>query len=277
MKRDIRLIALDLDSTLLTSDKELADRDRNALERAASAGIEIVPATGRFYGMMPSVIRDLPFINYAITINGACVYDIRNDSVISAEEMPVPLALKIMTYLDGFDVIYDCYKDSRGWMTRALWEKSGEYARIEHFRRLLKSARQPVDDLKSFIESEGGGVQKISIYAKDLSLRARLMKDLAERYPEIAVTSSVVDNIELNIMSANKGQALEHLCSYLGFGTEKSMAFGDGLNDVTMIRTAGIGVAMANSAPEVLEVADHVTADNDSCGVARALEELLFC
>ena len=76
---DIRLITLDLDGTLLNSKKELSPENAAALQWAADQGIEIVPTTGRFYGGMPEIIRNLPYLHYAITINGAQVYDVRND------------------------------------------------------------------------------------------------------------------------------------------------------------------------------------------------------
>ena len=80
--RKIKIIALDLDGTLLNSNKELTPRNLAALNSAADAGIHIVPTTGRFYGGMPEEIRQLPFIKYAITINGAQVSDISADEVI---------------------------------------------------------------------------------------------------------------------------------------------------------------------------------------------------
>ena len=73
---DYRIIALDLDGTLLNSNKELTDRSRAVLEKAAAAGIEIVPTTGRFYKGMPDAIRQLPFIRYIIAMNGAEVRDL---------------------------------------------------------------------------------------------------------------------------------------------------------------------------------------------------------
>ena len=78
MKKDIRIISLDLDGTLLDSQKRLSDANRAALEEAAAKGVHIVPTTGRFFGMMPQAVRDLPFVRYAITINGAQVYAIGN-------------------------------------------------------------------------------------------------------------------------------------------------------------------------------------------------------
>ena len=109
----IGIVALDLDGTLLDSQKRLSAANRAALERAAAEGVQIVPTTGRFFGMMPAVVRDLPFVRYAITVNGAEVYDRVEDKVIAREEIPRLKAVEIMELLDGYDVIYDCYRN--GW------------------------------------------------------------------------------------------------------------------------------------------------------------------
>ncbi|MBR1659427.1 MAG: HAD hydrolase family protein, partial [Oscillospiraceae bacterium] len=85
----MRLIALDLDGTLLNSAKELTPRNRAALEAAAAAGIEIVPSTGRFYLGIPEAVRALPFVRYAITINGAQVWDIRGERSLYASDVPL--------------------------------------------------------------------------------------------------------------------------------------------------------------------------------------------
>ena len=97
----IGIVALDLDGTLLDSQKRLSDVNRGALERAAAAGVQIVPTTGRFFGMMPAAVRDLPFVRYAITINGAQVYDRVEDRVVVREEMPLDTAIALMELLDG--------------------------------------------------------------------------------------------------------------------------------------------------------------------------------
>jgi len=81
--------------------------------------------------------------------------------------------------------------------------------------------------------------------------------------------------VEINGARANKGAALQSLCARLGFGTSAAMAFGDGFNDLTMIRQAGVGVAMANSVQTVLDAADLLAPSNDEDGVARVLEPLL--
>ena len=97
---DYKLIALDLDGTLLNSDKHLSAENADALQLAADSGAQIVPTTGRFFGGMPQVIRELPYLRYAITVNGAQVQDIRTGRSIYRAEIPLPRALAIMEYLD---------------------------------------------------------------------------------------------------------------------------------------------------------------------------------
>lgn len=273
--RIIKLVALDLDGTLLRSDKTLSKRNLAALKAAYEGGMKIVPTTGRFFSMMPECIRDLDFIEYAITINGACVYDVKSGTSVYEAELPVETAEKIMEYLDGYDVIYDCYMNNAGWMTRSLWNKADEYAPDIYYQRLIHDFRTPVDDLRSFIHEAGKGVQKIQFFAKDMALRKELMDSLSERFPELSVSSSVRNNVEINAGAANKGDALAALCRHLNFTTDNVIAFGDGLNDLSMIKTAGIGVAMDNGCNEVRLAANRIALTNDEDGVAVILFDLL--
>ena len=104
-----RLIALDLDGTLLDSQKRLSPRNRAALERAAARGIEIVPTTGRFYAGMPESVRMLPFLHYIIAINGAQVTDLTTEKTLYRAEIGCQEAVSLLRYLDKWGVLYDCY------------------------------------------------------------------------------------------------------------------------------------------------------------------------
>ena len=273
--RDIRIIALDLDGTLLDSGKNLSEVNRAALAAAAKRGILIVPTTGRFFGGMPESVRALPFVRYAITVNGAQVYDRETDTAIVREELPLDTALAVMRYLDGFDVIYDCYQDNWGRMTAAMQERAADYAPDAHYLKMIRELRKPYPDLKAHLEEEGHDVQKIMLFARDIAVRSKIAEGLRERFPQLAVTASTWNNLELNSANAHKGLALQRFAEHLGLGLENCMAFGDGANDLTMVRMAGLGVAMSNACPEVLAAADHVTLSNDEDGVAAAIR--LFC
>lgn len=271
----IKLIALDLDGTLLDSEKRLSERNRAALEKAAAKGVHIVPTTGRFFGMMPEAIRALPFVRYAITVNGAQVYDRETDSALARAEIPVATAIAAMEVLDGFDCIYDCYQENWGWMTDAMQRKAADYAPDAHYLRMIREFRRPVPELKAHLAAKGADVQKVMCFARDAADLPAIRDALAARFPELVLTRSTPNNVEINHALAHKGEALRRLCEALGFGIEHAMSFGDGLNDLTMVRDAGLGVAMANSAPEVLAAAKHVTLSNDDDGVAAAIERFL--
>lgn len=274
--RKIRIIALDLDGTLLNSNKELTPGNFAALQKAADAGIEIVPTTGRFYGGMPEVIRKMPFVHYVITINGAAVYDVRKQQDIAKAEIPMQKDVEIMEYLDTLPVIYDCYMDNWGWMTRAMWEKAEEFAPNAHYMKMIKELRTPVPELKTRLKETGHDVQKIQFFVQDMKLHGELLQSLPMQFPTTAVSTSVSNNIEINDRHANKGEAIGKLAAYLGFDISETMSFGDGLNDLSMIKAAGIGVAMANACSEVLAAADEMTLDCDHDGVAAGIKKFIF-
>ena len=165
---DIKIIALDLDGTLLDSEKRLSGVNRAALARAAERGVLIVPTTGRFFGMMPPAVRDLPFVRYAITINGAQVYDRETDTAIVRDEIPLDRALGVMEVLDRYDVIYDCYRQNWGWMTAALQEKAADYATNEHYLKMVREFRKPVPELKAHLRetADQGDVQKVMLFGR---------------------------------------------------------------------------------------------------------------
>ena len=275
-KQDIRLIALDLDGTLLNSQKQLSPRNLAALTRTAELGTEIVPATGRFFGGLPEAVRALPFLHYAVTINGAFVCGLPGGAPIYKAEIPWRDAVSLLRYLDEWGVVYDCYADNAAWITASMRERVHEYVRDPIYLDLIQRLREPVEDLAAFLTERKLDVQKVQVYPGDPEKRLALLRAMPEAFPAMLATSSIAENVEINAAAANKGQALLALAGHLGLRPEQTMAFGDGLNDVTMLRDAGVGVAMGNAADEVKAVADVVTASCDEDGVAQTLERLLL-
>jgi len=272
----IKLMVLDLDGTLLNRDKELSPGNYAALLRAAEAGIHVVPCTGRFFRAMPQAVRELPFLRYAITINGAQILDVSADRVLHQALIPPGEAEAVFDALDRLDGIYDCFQDSWGWMDRGLQSRAGEYIRDPHILAMVRNLRAPLEDFRAELRRRNRGVQKIQIFFRDPELRLQSLQELPRQFPGLSITSSLPNNIEINSARANKGDALLVLCRELGIERECTMAFGDGLNDVTMLRTARIGVAMENADPAVKAQADYVTASNDRDGVAKAIRRFCF-
>lgn len=267
-----KLILTDLDGTLLRDDKSLSPANRAALVRAAAQGAEVVVATGRFFGGIPRELLELPFLRYFILMNGAKVYDRREDRVLYRSEIPLAQAERVMDLLEPLDCTVDCYQNDVGWMERRYFDHLDYYVTDPVSRAMVRSHRRPVDDLRAQVRAGGDTVQKMQAYFPHLELRPRVMALLRREVPGVVQSVSLPTNLELNAAGATKGAALAELCRALGVDPLDTAAFGDGTNDVSMLAAAGVGVAMANGAPETRQAADLVTVSNQEDGVALVLD-----
>lgn len=275
MKRnEIKLIAFDLDGTLLDDGKNVPDENLRALEKAKEAGIELVPATGRLYKAVPDFLKDI--CRYFMLINGAKVYDSREDRVVYEAYIPWDLAMQIYSYGDSLDVIYDAYIDDNAYMSQNMWDMFSDYMVDKNYAVSMKQLRTPVEDLKKKVFDGRCSVQKAQYFFKDLDERDAQLRVLKEKFPRINPTVSLGSNIEINIREANKGAGLAAVCRDAGIDIQNAVAFGDGTNDLAMIVAAGTGVCMKNGASECRDAADIVTEyDNNSAGMGREIEKLL--
>ena len=215
-------------------------------------------------------------MRYYILINGAKVYDAREDKVLFSAELPNELALALFSHAEEIGCLYDCYLRDKGLMSRGLYDALDEIVENKVYLEYMKSIRKPVENLKELIREDGGPVQKVQYFFKDMEERKRQLATLADRFPGTKVTSSVPMNIEINAANASKGPALEALCKHLGFTAENAAAFGDNTNDLNMVQAAGRGVAMKNSDAVLIAAADIITPfDNNEAGVGRMIMEFL--
>ena len=206
----IRLITFDLDGTILDDDKRLPEENRLALTAAAERGVVLVPATGRIVRGVPESIRCLPFVRYYIVSNGAQVYDAGEDRILYHGDIPAELAVRVCEYMDTLPVLYDCYQNDMGWMSRDHYERLLPFFTEEpHMRELVERLRVRVDDLKETLAQRGEPVQKLQMYFRpeELALRPGIMAELPRRFPGLTATTSVSNNIEINSDRAGKGKA----------------------------------------------------------------------
>jgi len=269
------VIFLDLDGTLLDSEKKLIKKNMDVLTAAWEQGAYIVPATGRLFLGMPAELRAQPFIRYAAAVNGAQIYDAVEDKTIAKVEIPIKRALEIYDMMDSMPGIYDCYAENWGWMERDILKNADKYIADPHHLQIVRDTRSPVDGFKTYIAEHFASIQKAQIFFRDREARAQAMAELTEKLPDCSVASSMPGNIEISAGKANKGDALRYLCEYLDVPIENSIAFGDDLNDIPMIEAAGTGVAMGNANDAVKAAANMITLTNNEAGVADALIKLL--
>ncbi len=273
---DCKVIAFDLDGTFLDGAKRIPPKNLEALAAAAERGIMPVPATGRIYDGIPDELRSLPFMRYYICINGAYVYDAREDKVIHEANIPLDTALEFYREMDKQPVMYDCYQDNFGFITQSMYDNAESYVFDPGILRLVKKLRTPVPELKEYLTEKGESVQKLQVYFADMELRARELSRLPRLFPELLFSTSVSNNIEVNSRAAGKGNGLAALCRALGIDTAQCAAFGDSSNDDDMLRAAGLGIAMANALDSTKRAADVMTLSNDEAGVAAGIEKYIF-
>ena len=272
----IKLVAFDLDGTLFNDKKEVTPETFATLERAAKMGIEIVPATGRFWNAIPESIKAMKFIRYMISLNGSEIFDVKEMKSLASFTIPIERAETLCRVCDELPVLYDFVSDGQGYMKREHHERIPEFMILGEWQvKVMRDLRIPVDDIYGVLRQQKG-VQKMQIYTTDKILRENLLKSLPYVFPNVLFTSSVPNNIEINDPKANKGDGLKFLAEHLGLPAESTLAFGDGLNDMSMIEYAGIGAAMSNGVPELKAVADYIAPDNNNNGVAEGVKRFCF-
>lgn len=272
---DIRLIAVDMDGTLLNSKKELTERSLNTLREAHNHGILVVPSTGRMAQGLPEYIKQLSFVRYIITINGGVVWDLQENVSLHEANIPYERAIEVMEFVQKYDAINDCYCNGEAIMDRRFMDLI-DYHIPDALAAVIRRSRKLVDGYIDFMRNKHADIQKIQMFFHDNEKRLAAIQELTEAFPELTLACSQTFNIELNAASANKGNALTILCRQLGIDIEKTMAFGDGGNDKAMLLAAGYAVAMENGTDDIKAVADYVTQSNDEDGVACAIEKLIF-
>lgn len=275
MEHRIKMIGLDLDGTLLTDKKELTDRTKAALRRAIELGITVLVASGRPWMGVPEELRNFPGMRYALTSNGARIIDTKDDRVIEEHLLSPELALKALAVCGKYDTLQEVYFDGQGYAPEDQMAYVEKYHRNPSMCEYMRKTRLPVKDIRKLVEQENRGLDKVQALFADMDERETAWKEL-EQEKGLELVGSLQYNIEINAAGVNKGTGLVNLGRMLGIRRKEIMAFGDGDNDIAMLREAGFGVAMANADEQVKAAADYITLSNEEEGVAEAIERLVL-
>jgi Cof subfamily protein (haloacid dehalogenase superfamily) len=261
---NVKLIAFDLDGTLLTSDKTITERAERAIKALSNLGMAMMPCTGRPPRNTKHYVEQLG-LAHAFVFNGAGIYNAASDTTTYRHCFEQATALEVLEKMrERFPDVIAGMEASHGWYLDTgyyEWRKTQPY--------LPNQEPHGVGDVREFI-----GEGTVKIYFRNPGLTAKEMS-LALTGVETYFTWSSESLLEVMAPKVNKREALVHICMELGISWQEVIAFGDEHNDQGMLLWAGLGVAMANAKSEAKEVADFITASNDKDGVAEVLEAVL--
>ena len=268
------MVASDLDGTLLNKNKEITPRLFEALEKLNELGIYFVPSTGRPFGTVPKAIKELPFLKYVITSNGATIYDATEQKNIIENYLTPEAVDAVIEVAKELPIITEYFIEGKAFIAKAVYDDLSPFDLTESHEFYIKNSRTPVEDFWNEMKRNNAVLENINLVFKDMELRKEIW-DRLKALGLASVTAATTKNIEITSLYATKAQALEKLCEVLGFSRENVLAMGDGDNDMPMIQFAGIGVAMANGEEHIKQAADIIADDCNDFGAAKILEQII--
>jgi Cof subfamily protein (haloacid dehalogenase superfamily) len=261
-----RLLALDLDGTLLTPQHVITPRTAALLHKAVDAGMILVIATGQTLEVLRAVCAGLPLKGPQIIYNGAVIADIHTGETLYERLVPVGRILPTLDLLRQFD-LYRVYHTHRH-----VYVDSD----TPNARNWYRPPVPPVIEIPDVVSIYPQPCIKLVGVGDPVALREK--RERLERLLEkqLYVTQASSDLLEFLHPEVSKGNALITLTQMLGIEPSAVVAIGDNHNDIGMLQFAGLGIAMGNAHDEVKSIADHVTRRNSEEGVAIALEEVVL-
>ena len=270
---DIKLICMDLDGTALQPDhSSFSPRLIAALEAAHQKGIAIAPVTGRQYGLLPPAVTCHPvWENLVVTCNGGQIYRLGTGECLFARNIEEAALRQLLAIADRFSIPLEFSVDSKLHLTQNSYDAQLPHENLRfHVHPILAKSGVIVDSLESLCTRP---VEKAQLP----HIPPELAPDVEAALKDMAVSAvwSSATSMELTHPDANKGNGLRALCRLLEIPMEAVLALGDSGNDETMLRAAGIGVAMGNAPDFIKSASDAVSVPYDLDGAAIAIER--FC
>ena len=262
-----KLIAADLDGTLMGEDAIISPKVRDAVRRAMEKGVKFTIATGRAFSSTCLFAQELGVNAPLICYQGGLIKDHLSGQVIHEQSLPLPLAQEVIRFTQQRGLHLNVYMDDgRAYAERVTPEAS-------YYTSIAKEAVCTVGDMLAFLDRDP---MKFIIVLSDDGATELLIAELgvlfAGQMSFVRSYSRLVEGIPLGV---SKGRALAHLADHLGFSLEETIGIGDNDNDLELVEWAGLGVAMGNASPALEAAADYIAPPVDNDGVAEVIERFV--
>lgn len=271
-----KVIAVDMDGTLLDDDKHISDYNLTMISKAVDLGIKFVIASGRIPAGLKFYEATVSKNQPMICCNGAIILD-ENKNNIYTNSIEKNSALKVIDVLrEQKDTYYHFYSEGTVYGEQFGFAIESVYNFNRKSDRDLRMEIRLIGDAKEYIKNIDKDINKIVVQDKDLQYLNELRKKL-DSIPGVETTKSNIDNIEICGKNVNKGNGLKILAAHYDISLDECIAIGNDENDISMIKCAGLGVAVKNSRDYIKEFADYVTErDNNNGAIGEVIERFLL-
>ncbi len=267
-----KLIALDMDGTLLTTQETILHETISDIRSAVAQGKIVVLCTGRGILELKDYRELLAFARYAIALSGAIIYDFWEDRHLSFHGIPQPVLFEIIHIAETHDAMVHIYTERDLIVEKMQLEQLNTY-HISEYGIFLRQHAKVVANVRAEILLHKY-FPKINIFFQGEKNRQSALQQLTN----LPLSISHAENLALELSPKNitKGSGLQFLAKHLQIPVEDTIAVGDSDNDRHVLETAGLSVAMGNAEPDILLLADCVTSDNDHNGTGEAIRKYLL-
>lgn len=270
---DYKLVAIDMDGTLLNSENQISKRTKQAIENAKKKGIKIVMATGRILKSAINYSESLELKNPIISCNGAVVAD-EEQNIIYKKAISRDISNKIMELGKIHDIYYHFYSDTSLYTNTYIKDMLRFYNDPNNTdeKRIIKMNmfKDPIEIFDNNIE-----IYKFLFMDEDKE-KLKVFKEKINLMDGVNICSSWGNNIEIMDFQVSKGNSLDYISKRLDISKEDIIAIGDNDNDISMLKYAGLGVAMGNAVEDAKKASDIITSSNDDDGVAKVIEKYIL-
>lgn len=265
-----KLVASDLDGTLLRSDKTISQETIDKLVELDQKGILFVPSTGRTHRELPEPIAKLPFLHYGLCVNGGEIYDYKENKCVYEVNISNEKAIEVLDYVKTLPMYPSLVIHGDRFLPA---DENGEV--IPYIKKIavpsILAISTGIYDLKKYVMERKEGVQKFLLYPTDSSQTNDLVEQLSKHFPDLSICTSGPLYIEVNAKGVDKGNGIRALCKHIGISTEEVIAFGDASNDIELLDAVGHAVVMENGTDETKAHADEIAPKNDEDGLKQIL------
>ena len=271
---DYKLIAFDMDGTLLNSRKIIPEENIVAIKKATERGKIVILSTGRCLPQLEEFVCQIPNLRYLNCVSGACVYDLQERKTIFSKCIDVDTVLKILDLIAGRDVMIE-FLTERHFVPKdkiEIMEKYGMGVYKDFYRRVAEK----FDDLEGWYRKNPFPLEKFNIYHRTPQEREITYDLIKSANIEVSSAYAEITSIEMSANGVDKGVGLEKLCEHLGIDTKETIAVGDADNDIGIFKKAGLRIAMNNANSNIKGLSDVIVPDCDSGGCVVAIEKYLL-